>query len=148
MKMQIAIATLFFCFVSCAPAGFVVDQSRLFGEDPDSPLVTVMRRRTFAGGGAPVRLYLDGELIAYLGSGDYLEFQVRPGEHYLEMTYIELIIKKETTEGVIHFNAKAKGKYYYYFNWGIFKGLTPEEAKRELSTHRYELITERITRGQ
>lgn len=146
MKKQIAIVAFFLCLVSAScslpPAGYVVDRSRLFWDDPDSPLVTVMRQKTIAGGGAPVRVYLDGEHIAYIGSGDYLEFQVRPGEHYLEMTSIKVIGQKENTEGIIRFNAKAKERYYYFFTWGTFKRLTPEEAKTELSNNRYKLITE------
>ena len=141
MKMQIAILIL--CLVSCSPRGRIVaDQSRLSFEDPDSALVTVMRGPKLIAGGITVPIYLDAEPIARLGVGVYVEFQVRPGEHYLGIHYGDIL-------DVIRFNAKAKGKYYFHFIFDhmsdkgpvILKRLTPEDAKKELSTNRYELLT-------
>ena len=133
---------------SCTPpAGIVVEASKLYIDDPDAPTVTVMRRRQLAGAAVTYEIALDAEVIAYLGTGDRIEFQVQPGEHYIAMAFRGGPFGVNTEE-VIRFDAIAKEKYYFYCKVDVIGGseeffiqLTPEQGKRKLAEKKFELLT-------
>lgn len=132
---------------SCSPsAGIVGDRSKLYFDGPDAATVTVMRKDQLTGAAVRVTVSLDHEVIAYIGAGDRIEFQVRPGEHYVAV-FLRNIWGQEP-ERFVRFDAEAMKKYYFYYsmdlsNVEIFKlvELTPVEGEKELATNKYELIS-------
>ena len=143
MKIQIALVTFVLSLISCTSAGIVTNKSHLFLKDQDLPLVTVIRQSQIAGSAVTLPVILDGEVIAHLGTGDYVELHVSRGEHYITMD-------SEGDYGkVIRFNAKDRDKYYFHLSADIWSGkdvlpfieLTPGEAHKILSTNSYDLLT-------
>jgi hypothetical protein len=125
--------------------GFIADRSLLEPGLDRTSQVTVVRVSQFAGGGVRLRLELDGTDIARLGSGDYVQFYVSPGEHFLLMD----------TDGHINrqlqrFDAKANEPVYFKFEIFVWDGarqwhfdrLTVDEGKKELASGDYDSIVE------
>ena len=128
---------------SCTPsAGIVADASKLYMEDPDAATVNVMRKSQLTGGAATIEITMDAEVIAHLGSGDRIEFQVQPGEHYVAAS------QYDSFEIFVRFDAKPRKKYYFYYSMNMMSGerfrfeeLTPEQGEKELAKNKYELLT-------
>ena len=123
--------------LSCASGGLVVDASNLNANNPDAATVTVMRQKAFVGSGVKVEIYVDNELTAYLGSGDFVRFNARPGVHFIAT-------RQGKFENVVRFFAEPNEKYYFY--WGIstmgsVEQLTEKEANDIMSKDDFNDVT-------
>jgi hypothetical protein len=99
--------------LSCASGGLAVDATKLNANDPDAATVTVMRQKTIVGAGLKVEIYVDNELTAYLGSGEFYRFRVPAGVHFITA-------RQAKYDNVIRFFAEPGEKYYFF--WGISTG--------------------------
>ncbi len=111
--------------LSCASGGLVAEKSKLNATGPDAATVTVMRQKTIVGAGVKTQIFLDNELIAYLGSGDYVRFNSKPGAHFVSFL-------SGGIENVVRFYAEPDEKYYFYLGletMGGFERRTEKEAE-------------------
>ncbi|MCF7674240.1 MAG: DUF2846 domain-containing protein [Akkermansiaceae bacterium] len=111
--------------------------------DPRLATVTVMRKSSLYGAAVKIDVLLDANKIARIGSGDRVEFQVPPGQHFISVPFREMF---GSSERVVGFHAEAGKKYYVHFSasmggdWITLKQLSPEEGEGEIASHKYRLI--------
>ena len=100
--------------LSCGASGSLVNGSRrLHFDTPDVATVTIMRQKTIVGAGLRIEIYVDNELTAYLGSGEFYRFRVPAGVHFIT-------VRQAKYDNVIRFFAEPDKKYYFF--WGISTG--------------------------
>jgi len=145
MRFLLTFATLMVGLVfvsSCtSPAGIVADLSKIYINDPNVATVTIMRKSQLTGAGGTVKFDFDGQTIAHLGTGNCVEMQVLPGEHYVAVSVLDDL------EDVIRFDAKANNKYYFYISMGMsdyimkLEQLTSQEGKHRLAQNKFKMLT-------
>lgn len=123
--------------LSCASGGLVADATKLNASDPDAATVTVMRQKAFLGSGVKVEIYVDNELTAYLGSGDFVRFNARPGVHFITA-------RQAKVDNVVRFFAEPNEKYYFF--WGLstlgsVEQRTEKEAEEIMSKDDFNDVT-------
>jgi hypothetical protein len=130
---------------SCTSGRLAVEPSQLNIDNPDAATVIVLRESQIRGGGGNFEILLDAGLIAYLGSGDGVKFQVEPGSHFIA-TGLSIQIFRNQGERVIRFNAEPNKTYYFYFNMRggdkmyNFVQLSETEGKKALAEHEYNFL--------
>lgn len=103
--------------------------------------VIVMRERQFASFAHPVPLKVDKTLVAYLGVGDYVEFLVPSGEHFV-------IAGEGGFSDMARIGAKPGELYFYRYSFNPSSGksqvtlvrLSNEEGRRELVEKNYKRL--------
>ena len=142
---RLALVAYLTLIAACASGRLAVKPSQLSIDNPDAATVIVLRESQLRGGGGNFEIFLDAELIAYLSTGDGVEFQVEPGWHFVA-TGLPVQIFRNQGERVIRFNAEPSKTYYFYFNMGggekmyNFIQLSDIEGKKALAEHEYNFL--------
>jgi hypothetical protein len=111
--------------------------------DPNLATVTVIRKSQLTGSAGKLDVTLDAKKIARIGSGQLIEFQVEPGQHFVAVPLKTITGPIEEVES---FDAEAGQRFYFYYSMSIYgdvcrlERLTQEKAEEILSKKRYRVV--------
>ena len=136
---NIALITGLFFIVGCS-ARFIELPYNIEANDKNVATVIIMWEDQFMDSGFTFPIKVDNKLIAHIGSGDYIEFQVPAGRHIIAIQgegWQSGIFKKV--------EARPEEKIYLYMiqdMLGLFilYRMSEEEGLNEFKEHRYDRL--------
>lgn len=81
---------------------------------PGSASVTLLRDKAFWGAGVNYRVLVDGAIAADLGWGEWVSFQLQPGERLIELRHPSPTMGAVGDSATL--NAQPNGHYFYRIN--------------------------------